>query len=203
MRQNRRIKGWVSGSCIFALLVIFPFRGHAGVDLLVDFDPGIILISPDTGDFKVSDGRNAGEVEGMLSNMATLKAGVGLNAASFCLDFTGGVGYIYNSAFSANVYLADAAFRFKLKREEITLGPHIGYLKFDPEWSGGADISLSPASGFMVGIAYTIGSKKMSFAGSLDYLNASFDVESPGISLNGNSLDISGAALKFGMIFRF
>jgi len=189
--------------CITLFLIIIPVSGFAENNLIVNFMPGIFLYSPDTDGFRVSDGEKIGEVSGYLSNKATLSAGVGFNMPDFFVDLTGGVGYLYNSAFTAKMVLADLAVRFKIRREELTAGPHLSVIKYSPEWEGDANVSLSDETGFMTGLSVTIGSKDFSIAASLDYLKASFDVEPPGISIDGGALDISGLAFQLGLILRF
>lgn len=86
----------------------------------------------------------------------------------------------------------------------MTLGPHIGLVRFAPHWSGGSDVELSGSTGLTGGLAFTAGSKVASFSLSLDYLDASFDVEtSNGWVANNDTLDISGYALNMGVIFNF
>ncbi|QTA85846.1 hypothetical protein [Desulfonema magnum] len=189
--------------CIALFINIIPGPGFAEVNLVVGITPGIFLYSPDAEGFRVSDGETIGEVEGYLSNLATLTAGVGINTPAVIIDLTGGLGYQYNNAFTSTLFLADAALRFKINREELTAGPHITIVKYDPSWDGDANISLSDDTGFIGGLGLTIGSKAFSISASLDYVSASFDVESPGISLNNEALDISGIAFQLGVILRF
>lgn len=185
------------------IIVLIPLPSSAEVNLVVNFMPGIFIYSPDADGFRVSDGLETGEVSGYISNMATLSAGVGFNSPSLIFDMTGGIGYLYNSAFTAKIVTGDFALRFKIRKEELTAGPHLAFFKYHSDWDGDADVSLSNDTGIVTGLALTIGSKAFSLSGSLDYIKASFSVEGPGISLNKDELDISGLALQLGMIFRF
>lgn len=189
--------------CMTLFLIIIPVSGFAGNNLILNVTPGIFLYSPDADGFRVTDGDKTGEVDGYFTNKATLTAGVGFDTPKLFADLTGGVGYLYNSAFTAEMLLADLAIRFKIRRDELTAGPHISVIKYSPKWDGDADISMSGSTGFMAGLSLTMGSKEFSIAASLDYLNASFDVEPPGVSLDGGALDISGLAFQLGILMRF
>ncbi len=189
--------------CIALFVTMIPASVFAEANLIVGVTPGIFLYSPDAEEFRVSDGEKIGEVDGYFSNKATLSLGVGFNTPVLFVDLTGGVGYLYNSAFTSTMLMADLALRFKIKREELTAGPHITIVRYDPDWDGDANISLSDDTGIMTGLAVTMGSKAFSVAASLDYVKASFDVESPGVSLNGDGLDISGIAFQIGILLRF
>ncbi|MCP4345745.1 MAG: DUF481 domain-containing protein [Desulfobacterales bacterium] len=189
--------------CIAWFVSLIPASGFAEVNLVLNVAPGIFVYSPDADGFKVSDGINTGEVDGYLSNMATVTGGIGFNTPGLFFDVTGGVGYLYNSAFTSKILMADAALRFKIRREELTAGPHISFMKYKPDWEGDANVSLSDDTGIMAGLGITIGSKEFSISASVDYIKASFDVDPPGISVNREPLDISGIALQIGMILRF
>jgi len=188
--------------CIVWLMILLPASGFAETNLILSFTPGIFLYSPDADGFQVSDGVKTGEVEGYFSNKATLNIGVGFDTPELFVDLTGGIGYLYNSAFTAKMAMADLAFRFKIRREELTAGPHISIIKYSPDWDGDADVSLSDDTGIISGLSMTMGSKAFSIMASLDYVKASFDVEK-GVSLNGNDLDISGFAIQLGVLLRF
>lgn len=185
------------------IIVLIPMSSSAEVNLIVNVTPGIFIYSPDADGFQVSDGSVSGEVGGYISNMATLSAGIGFNTPALIFDMTGGVGYLYNSAFTAKILMGDFALRFKIRKEELTAGPHISFFKYNSDWEGDADVSLSDDTGILTGLSLTIGSKAFSILASLDYIKASFAVEHPGISVNNDELDISGLALQVGMVFRF
>lgn len=171
--------------------------------VFLNLTPGIFIYSPDVDGFQASDGWKTDEVSGYLSNMATGMIGLSFDNPTMFTDIGIGLGYLYNSSFTATSFLADVALRFKLKREEMTLGPHLSIVKYKPHWKGDADISLSDPTGIIAGLSFTMGSKAFSLMASLDYLTASFDAERPSMSLHGNSLDLSGIALQLGVIFRF
>ncbi|MFW6372543.1 MAG: hypothetical protein ACOC3W_02495 [Thermodesulfobacteriota bacterium] len=186
-----------------AAMVLFPASGFAQAGLVVGVTPGIFLYSPDADGHEVSDGLKTEEIDGYLSNLATLNAGIAWDAKMFYLDLTGGVGYLYNSTFTSFVYMGDLALRFKLPTEVMTLGPHVSLLEFQPDWDGDADVSLADTTGYVAGLAFTVGTKPFSFAASIDYVDASFEVESDRLPVTNADLDLSGLAVQVGVLFRF
>ncbi|OQX22583.1 MAG: hypothetical protein BWK80_30070 [Desulfobacteraceae bacterium IS3] len=187
-------------TCILALI---STTGFAGTDFVLNLSPGFILYSPDAEGFKVSDGWKTEETEGYISNTAILGAGVGFETPDLFFDMTGGVGYLWSSSVKAKLVMMDFACRFKLHRDEMTLGPHLSIMKYKPDWGGDTDISLGDDTAVSGGLSFTIGSKPFSIMAALDYISLSFDVESPGIAIDGGSLDLSGIALQIGLLFRF
>ena len=143
------------------------------------------------------------EIDGYLSNLATLNAGIAWDAEMFYLDLTGGVGYLYNSTFTGFLYMGDLALRFKLPTEVMTLGPHVSLLEFQPDWDGDADVSLADTTGYVAGLAFTVGTKPFSFAASIDYVDAAIEVESDRLPVANEDLDMSGLAVQVGVLFRF
>lgn len=184
-------------------MVMIPAKGYGQMGLVVGVTPGIFLYSPDADGHEVRDGLKTEEIDGYLSNLATLNAGLAWDSKMFYLDLTGGVGYLYNSAFTGFLYMGDLAFRLKLPTEVLTLGPHVSIMAFQPDWDGDADVSLSDTTGYAAGLALTVGTKPFSFAASIDYLDASFEVESERLPVANEDLDISGLAVQVGVLFRF
>jgi len=191
-------------------------EGGVKVHFVMDFKPLSLLYSPKLNDFKVGQSSSytygythwEDDVEGYGSIFPNLKAGIGIETLVLHIDLTGGLGYLWNRAFSSPMYMGDAAFRFKLGTH-VTFGPHIGVILFDPTWNGSglsdsSDVKLSSTTGFTGGLAFTAGGKVASFSMSIDYVNASFDVTTyNGWVASDNKLDISGAALNMGVIFKF
>jgi hypothetical protein len=99
------------------------------VNFIVDIKPLSVLVSPNINGFSVTKTTPGiiytESISGVGSWLPQLKLGVGFNLPLLFIDLYGGVGYLYNEAFSASMYLGDVAFRFKLG-EHMTLGPHIG-----------------------------------------------------------------------------
>lgn len=209
------MKKTLMGTCMVFWVSMISATSFAGVDFILDIKPASFLISPDADGFEVEryyssyyySYYESDTIEGSGSWMPTLKAGIGIDTSPLYLDFTGGFGYLYNGAFTATMYVADVALRFKLGRV-VTLGPHIGVVKFDPTWEGelsdSDDVELSDCTGFMPGLCFTAGGKIASFSLSLDYLSASFDVETyHGWRASEDTLDISGFSLSLGVLLRF
>jgi len=184
-------------------MVMIPAKGYGQVGLVVGVTPGIFLYSPDADGHEVSDGLKTEEIDGYLSNLATLNAGIAWDAEMFYLDLTGGVGYLYNSTFTGFLYMGDLALRFKLPTEVMTLGPHVSLLEFQPDWDGDADVSLADTTGYVAGLAFTVGTKPFSFAASIDYVDAAIEVESDRLPVANEDLDMSGLAVQVGVLFRF
>lgn len=207
-KEIRVMKKTVMGICMVFCVSTISATSFAGVDFVLDIKPASLLVSPDVDGFEVErSGYYWDTVEGTGSWMPTLKAGIGIDTSSLYIDVTGGLGYLWNDAFHANMYLADVAVRFKLGRV-VTLGPHISVVSFDPTWEGelsdSDDVELSECTGFMPGLCLTAGGKIVSFSLSLDYLSASFDVETHnGWRANDDSLDMSGLSLNLGVLLRF
>jgi hypothetical protein len=205
------MKKTVMGICMVFWVSTMSATSFAGVDFILDIKPASLLISPDIDGFEVEKSGYyyyySDAIEGSGSWMPTLKAGIGIDTRVLYIDVTGGLGHLYNVAFTANMYVADVALRFKLGRV-VTLGPHVGVVKFDPTWEGelsdSDDVELSECTGFMPGLCFTAGGKIASFSLSLDYLSASFDVETyHGWRASEDTLDISGFSLSLGVLLRF
>lgn len=211
-KEIRAMKKTVIGMCMLFCVSIMPATSFAGVDFILDIKPGSLLISPDVDGFKVENSSyyysHSETIEGSGSWMPTIKLGIGFDTPPLYIDFTGGFGHLWNSAFNANMFLGDVAVRFKLNRV-VTLGPHISVVRFDPTWEGDSytdsdDVKLSGCTGFMPGLCLTIGGKIISFSFSLDYLDASFDVKTyNGWRANEDAIDISGFSLNLGALLRF
>lgn len=210
-KEISAMKKMIIGICMVFCVSMMPATSFGGVDFIMDIKPGSFLISPDVDGFKVDRSSSyyyySETIEGSGSWMPTIKLGIGIDTPPLYLDLTGGFGHLWNDAFSANMFLGDVAVRFKLGRV-ITLGPHISVVRFDPTWEGDLytdsdDVKLSGCTSFMPGLCLTIGGKMLSFSFSLDYLNASFDVETHnGWRASEDALDISGFSLNLGVLLR-
>lgn len=189
--------------------VLFATPCLAGevVKFVFDLQPGAILISSKADGFQASRSSffsfQTETIDGAVSFIPNARIGLGVDAGVVNLDFTGGVGYLWNNAFSAPLARGDVAARFKLG-EAITLGPHAGLVFFgEPKWSGDAQLEFSSTTGFMGGLDFTAG-KKVSFLASIDYANAKFDVTpQAGWVVNSRTLDMSGVAIQLGIVGRF
>lgn len=192
-------------ACIFLAAAMLVPAGSvtADTDFILDIVPGYILFSTNLDGTRVTDGKKIEEVDGYLSNMPILTGGLGVNKRSVFIDFTGGVGYLFNSSFNSLLYLVDVAGRFKLSNERMTIGPHLSLVYFQPTWDGDVDISLDNETGFIFGGSLTVGTRPFSFLASLDYVNASFGINSPDSRISQGDLDISGVAIQLGAILRF
>ena len=147
----------------------------------------------------------SGEIEGFGSLYPTLKAGVGFESETMIFDILGGVGYLWNDAFTATTYSGDLFLRLKVDQKGVfTVGPHVGAIYFNPDWDGTAQVSLDSDTGIVGGIAFTVGSPRVAFSAALDYVSAEFDVStSGGWTANESKLDISGFQVVLGVQFRF
>jgi hypothetical protein len=197
------------------VLILVPVQAWAEVNFILDLQPLSFLLSSDVDGFEVT--RSSGsityieKIEGYGSFMPNLKAGISIGAGKVMhLDITGGLGYLWNSAFSVPVFSVDVAPRFKLGTI-VTLAPHIGYIKFgDLEWIGenfsdSNDVKFSDGgAGLIYGVSITVG-KKVSFVGSIDGISVEeYNVKTyNGWAANQKTLDISGVAVQLGVKFRF
>ncbi len=191
---------------VMAVLAAAAVPGTAAAELgfLVGVHPGSVLYSADVDGYTVADSRITEELQSPLSTLPTLSAGLAWEAEWAYIDLTGGVGYLYNTVFSGFTYGGDLALRFKLPIETLTLGPHIGLIRLKPDWDGDADVSLSDTTGTVAGLGVTVGTRPMSVSVSMDYLDASLDATvDDGSGAAAGDLDLSGAALQVGVIFRF
>jgi len=193
------------------LLILIPFVSQAGVNFIMDFKPASLLFSPDLDGFTV-DGESSGwvlyrqdRVEGIGSFLPKMNLGLGISVPVIYIDITGGAGYLYNGGVSSPVFSTNLALRFKLGRF-VTLGPHIGFLFLNPKWSGelsdSDDVKLSKDTGFNPGLCFTVGHPIVGFSMSIDYVAATFDVE----TFNGwtapDQLEMSGISLNLGLYVR-
>lgn len=186
-------------------LLVLPSAAAADVDFVLEINPLSYLISPDVDDFKASNGIILEEIDGVGSLYPTLKAGVGFESETMILDILGGVGYLWNDAFTANTFSGDLFLRLKVDRRGIfTVGPHLGLIYFDPDYDGTARVSLDSDTGVVGGVAFTVGSPRVAFSAALDYLSAKFDVStSGGWTASESELDLSGFQVILGVQFRF
>lgn len=198
---------------LFVLLAV-PVNAMAEVNFTMDISPVSFLISTDVDGFQVENGYMSETIEGTTSFMPNIKAGIGIDTGKLMhLDITGGVGYVFNGAFSTTMVCLDVAPRFKLGNI-VTLAPHIGLIKFgDLSWGDGMDATYADSddvkitdggSGLIYGVALTVG-KKVAFIASIDGINVEeYKVTTHnGYSANQETLDISGYAVQLGVKFRF
>ncbi len=174
-------------------------------------------------------------LEGTGSFIPNFSAGIGINTPVLYIDITGGFGYQYNTAFNGLMTFADVAARFKLG-DFVTLGPHLGIVNFSPKWSGldaeswsysrvsdSDDIKFSPGTGTRIGVTLTAGKRKISFVGSIDYINVKCDIKSynrwyiraldddtvnrydyydnTSTWTRESTIDLSGVAIQLGVLF--
>ena len=193
------------GICLVLSVFLVPATGSADIDFVLEINPLSYIISPDIDGFKITNGLVIEELDGYGSLYPSLKAGVGFESKNHIIDLLGGVGYLWNDGFSAKTFSADAFFRFKVdKRGIFTVGPHIGVIRFNPEWDDPSKIDLSDETGWVVGVGFTVGSPRVAFSAALDYLSADFDViPQAGWTASENTLDISGFLIQLGVQFRF
>ena len=189
---------------------------NVGVDFILDILPAGMLISPDWEDFDLYnvDGDYDFESTGFASWMPTIGAGIGVETPHAYIDATLGGGVLLNDVFISNMFLGDLACRFKLG-EHFTIGPHIGFARFsEPNWDE-VDIPTSDSSGIMGGLALTAGTERVSASLAIDYVDASFDIDLDGDGAfydssnhtewipNSDSVDMSGVAIRVGVLLRF
>jgi hypothetical protein len=186
-------------------LLVLPSGAAAEVDFVLEINPLAYIISPDVDNFQVTNGFLLEEVDGIGSLYPNLKAGVGFESETMIFDILGGVGYLWNDAFSANTLSGDLILRLKVDRRGIfTVGPHLGLIYFDPDYDGVGQVDLGSDTGWLGGVAFTVGSPRVAFSAALDYLRAEFDVStSGGWTANQNQLDLSGFQVLLGVQFRF
>lgn len=195
---------------IIALLLVpavlmLPPPATADVDFVMEINPLSYLISPDIDDFQVTNGALLEEIDGVGSLYPTLKAGVGFESDTMIFDILGGVGYLWNDAFTATTYSGDLFLRLKVDPKGVfTVGPHLGAIYFNPDYDGVAQVNLDSDTGIVGGVAFTVGSPRVAFSAALDYLSAKFDVStSGGWTASENQLDLSGFQVVLGVQFRF
>jgi hypothetical protein len=197
--------------CIALMVTVMSTSCFAGVDFILDLRPVSVLFSPDLDGFKVS--RTSGfitesdTIRGSGSWIPNLKTGLRISTSPLNIDLTGGLGFLYNDAFHATMYLGDLALRFKISRH-ATIGPHVSIIRFNPTWDGSgsdsSDVKLSDETAVMPGLCFTVGGKVASFSASIDYIDTSFDVTTQnGWVANDTSLDMSGYAIQLGVLFSF
>ncbi|KPJ75597.1 MAG: hypothetical protein AMJ54_14515 [Deltaproteobacteria bacterium SG8_13] len=186
-------------------LLALPPAAAAEVDFVMEINPLSYMISPDVDNFNVTDGILLEEIEGVGSLYPNLKAGVGFESETMIFDILGGVGYLWNDAFTATAFSADLVLRLKVDQRGIfTVGPHLGMIYFDPTYDGTAQVSLGSDTGLVGGVAFTVGSPRVAFTALLDYLSAKFDVSTGGgWTASQSQLDLSGFQVVLGVQFRF
>ncbi len=192
-------------TALFLVLLVLPSTAAADVDFVLEVNPLSYVLSPDVDDFKVSNGVLLEEIDGIGSLYPSLKAGVGFESDAMIFDVLGGVGYLWNDAFTANTISGDLFLRLKVDRKGVfTVGPHLGIIYFDPDYDGTAQVTLDSDTGVVGGVAFTVGSPRVAFSAALDYLSAKFDVStSGGWTANQSKLDLSGFQVVLGVQFRF
>ncbi len=180
-----------------------------GAKLIIELLPASFLFSSDIDGFKatkVSGGTTwTEEIEGTGSWLPSVRGGLSLDFNFMEVDLTGGGGVLANAAMYASFVTGDVALRFKPSKN-FSIGPHFGIIRFsDLEWAQDADITFSDADGTIVGIVTTFEFSPVFLILSVDYLSATFDVESTsnGWTTNDNEVDVSGTVIQFGVGFRF
>lgn len=192
-----------------ALLVLSasPAFAQMGIDFVLEVDPATFIISPDIGDLEISRGGITHDLEdGTFSWVPTLKAGVGFDLSEFYIDVLAGYGLLYaKDAVTSSMYFGEAAFRYKAVDDGfVTVGPHVAIIGFDPDYDGDGNAELDGNVGFLGGICFTVGGKRLSFAGSVDYLYAEFDVDTAnGWAASSDDVSLSGIMVQLGILMRF
>jgi hypothetical protein len=192
------------------LLVCITFtQTHAGVNFIMEFKPGSMLISPDMDGFVVN--KSSGWVsyeerlEGFGSFLPGMNLGIGVSVPVIYIDITGRVGLLANGGIIGPFYGPDLAVRFKLGRF-FTLGPHIGMLFMNPNWNGensdSDDISLTADTGVNTGLCFTAGHPKVGFTMTIDYVNQKFTVDTFNDWYGPGEIDMSGFSLNLGVYVR-
>lgn len=190
---------------LLALCLLLPVSAAADTDFVLEVNLLAYLISPDVDGFKATDGILLEEVDGIGSLYPNLKAGIGFESETTIFDILAGIGYLWNDAFTANTFSGDLILRFKVDQRGIfTVGPHLGFIYFDPDYDGSAPVRFGSDTGLLGGVAFTVGSPRVAFSAALDYLKADFDVStSGGWTTNQSRLDLSGFQVLLGVQFRF
>lgn len=189
-------------------VILNPLAPNANAGFIMELKPLAFLFSSDISDFKATRstfGSSYEEVSigGSASIIPQLKIGGGVDLHVMYLDFTTGIGFLFNNAFYASILTMDTALRLKVGRN-VTIGPQFGIMRFNPTWDDSSDINLKNDLGWIIGTGITIGARAASFSLSFDYISASFDVTTgSGWRANESSLDISGFAIQCGVLFRF
>ncbi len=182
-------------------------RLEKSVNFVVDVNPIGILVSPDVDGFTARRGTYSETVDGSLSYTHNLKLGVNFDTGPVDIDAMAGIGYLWNLAFDGSFTTAEVAVKFASDREGFTIGPHVGVISLaDADWVDHEDIELEGNNGWFCGVVVTTGSKRVSFIGSLDYVDAEYDVAiepGSGWTTSSSVVDISGWWLNVGVILRF
>ena len=186
-------------------LILLAGPALADTDFVLELNPFSFVHSPDVDEFIATDLVVMEKIDGSASLYPGLKLGVGFEAERIIIDLLANAGYLWNDAFSAKSVGADVFLRFKLDRRGIfTLGPHLGIVRFDPEWDAESDIALKDETGWLAGLGLTVGTSRVAFSAAVDYLSADFEVvPGPGWYTSSRLLDISGLYLQLGVQFRF
>lgn len=191
---------------IFILAVVTILQTSytlAETDWAVDILPGALLANFSADEFTVTDEGREEEVS-MLSSVPSIAVGMSIERVSGYIDIKGGAGMILNSKFSSFMFFGTAGIYTEIK-PSILMGPHITIAQFSgPSWWGDADIEFSDTTGFLVGM-HLIAGDRISYLLSVDYLSASFDVDTAASTAvaSETELDISGIAVQFGVRAQF
>lgn len=203
---------------VAVLLVLMPIASLAEVDFVIGAYPLSFLNSPDAEDFSAAEmtgpfSFRTERVDGETSWIPSIVGGIGIDTPAAYIDLTIGGGYANGGdVYTAGFFLADLAARFKVYDSStrvstgtiVTFGPHASVIYFDPKYKGDIDVELEETAGFIIGPAFTIGKKSISFSASVDYVYLPVDVKSkPGIFTSDDELDLSGIAVQMGVLFRF
>jgi hypothetical protein len=182
-----------------------------GIDIVLEANIPL-LISPSARDFSTYyQGYSLGiseKVEGVTSLIPMARAGVSFSPAgdSFKVQALGGVGYLWNAAFSSSVLNGDLALLFKTG-SRMYLGPHIGIMSFSAaKWAGTNEVTFDKSTGIDFGLAIKneIG-KNTDINFGIDYLAAKFKVlgTEPRVTASSNELDASGVMITTGVSMHF
>ena len=199
---------------LLAMISVFMMFGNgiAGetVKFILRADPVSFMISPDADGFYIQNSGRRDEIDGCTAWTPSINAGIGFNVGdSVLLDATLGVGWYYGGeALESSFVTQRLSARFKLGKA-ITLGVQAGLIQFDNlDWKGGyagSDVQFSDSEGYLAGLSFTAGSERVSFSLSFEYVSLDdFDVTTTaGWTPSSNRLDLSGALVNMGVLFRF
>jgi len=194
---------------LFVLCLSVSGMCFADTKFTIEAKPLSVLISPSLDGFTSTSSSywwsTSETIDGTNSFFPSLLLGAEIgpkDGNAFGVSFGGG--YLYNEVIESPVLEAVVSYRFR-KSDSFSIAPHFGLISFtSPEWYGTADLALSETTGVLAGVNFAVGSPKVSFSASLDYINAAFDVTPSSYwRVSSNEMDISGLAIQLGVLFKF
>jgi hypothetical protein len=203
MRSMRRNRLLSLAACLGLFWGCSALPSPAEVDWTVDLLPATILGNFGADGFKVSgDGQE--ETVSIMSSLPNVSGGISLPNTRGHVDFKAGGGVLINGSLSAYMAYLSGGIYSEVK-PGIFLGPHVALTHFwPPDWWGEPDITFSDSNGFFAGLHITAGDR-ISYALSVDYLYAIFDVDRvpAGYTTSDSELNLSGLVVQFGIRAQF